>query len=296
MSSPLLQAVADCVKRGPKPKPWHTVPFDEHMRATFERESSTLSDFDQIQSRIHYNNAWNEGRIHPVVKQTVGGTVALFADRPEYVESVPWALWSRIFQLFQRPDGKPYTVYVCAHPALRTFPTRTGERIKPLHINGGYTYACDPTCVFIYRAEDATRVLLHELFHAACSDNPRMDLDHREAETEAWAELMWCGLMSLGDLKTLENLVAQQAQYIAAQNRRIVEGRHMERGPRGFPWRYTIGKEDVWRRWGIAAGSTVTGITNSLPKAGISHSLRLTIPPTPSMKQREGVPPSSTML
>ena len=274
------------MRRGPPSKPWVTAPFDEARKAVFARESSTPTKFDQIKSRTHYNEAWNAGRIQPDVRQTEGGTVVAFFDAPEQAADVPWALWSRILQLFKRPDGLPYTIYFCAHPALRTFPERTGETVKPLHINGGYTYPCDATCVFVYRAEDATRVLIHELFHAACSDSPHLPTERREAETEAWAELMWCGFMAGGNLKTLESLVAKQAHWMAAQTRRLREGGHMEAGVMGFPWCYTIGKEEVWRRWGLAATLE--------PKAATS--LRLTMVPTAAMKQREGVRPRSTML
>ena len=280
--------MANCVKRGPQPKPWFTVPFDEARKAIFVRECSTPTEFDQLKSRTHYNAAWNAGHIQPDVRQTEGGTVVAFFDTPEQAADVPWALWSRILQLFKRPDGAPYTIFFCAHPAPRTFPERTGETVKPLHINGGYTYPCEATCVFVYRAEDATRVLLHELFHAACSDAPHLDTERREAETEAWAELMWCAFMAGGTLHTLESLVAKQARWMAAQNHRLREGAHMEAGATGFPWRYTIGKEDVWRRWGL------TYAASSAPKAATS--LRLTMNPTAAMKQREGVRPRSTIL
>ena len=37
----------------------------------------------------------------------------------------------------------------------------------------------------IYKAEDATRVLIHELMHSSCADNHENGIDIVEAETEA---------------------------------------------------------------------------------------------------------------
>ena len=139
----------------------------------------------------------------------------------------------------------------------------------------------------IYRAEDATRVLLHELFHAVCSDNPSHSLDQKEAETEAWAELVWCGFMALASLKDLKRIVKRQGTWMVSQNGRLASHGHMAPGPQGFPWRYTMGKEAVWRRWGLLQGAV---------KGHPVDSLRLTFPPTAAMKRFYGVRATSTML
>ena len=55
-----------------------------------------------------------------------------------------------------------------------------------------------------------------------------------------------------------------------------------------FPWRYTIGKEQVFREW-----------FHSIPKtmnSDYSTSLRLTIPPTDKQKRDQGVRPTSIIL
>ena len=54
-----------------------------------------------------------------------------------------------------------------------------------------------------------------------------------------------------------------------------------------FPWRYTIGKEDVWRRWNILQDYKSNLVVNSL---------RLTYPPNNTLKKRFHVSNDSTML
>ena len=54
-----------------------------------------------------------------------------------------------------------------------------------------------------------------------------------------------------------------------------------------FPWRYTVGKEDVWRRWNILQDSNSNMVVNSL---------RLTYPPDNSLKKRFHVSMDSIIL
>ena len=56
-----------------------------------------------------------------------------------------------------------------------------------------------------------------------------------------------------------------------------------------FPWRYTIGKEELWRKWGILRES-------SLAHVSVGHSLRLTCPPSDTIKARFHVSNTSTIL
>jgi hypothetical protein len=60
-----------------------------------------------------------------------------------------------------------------------------------------------------------------------------------------------------------------------------------------FPWRYTVGKEEVWRRWKIVTDTPAA--TAKLVKAHC-QSLRLTFPPTSALKKQFGVSSASTML
>ena len=291
----LLTQVLDCV-RHPVTVRWVESTLTPAQDAVLERECAGPSDFDQIESRKTFHAHYKAGHIQPLVRtcfvgeDLVGTVVALLSEVTE-TQDIPWDLWGKILALFKnkKHNNNPYTVYFCAHPASRQFPEHS-RITQPLHINGGYTYPCSHEAIVIYRAEDATRVLLHELFHAACSDDPNQGLEQREAETEAWAELFWCGFMacaSLGDLKSLKSLVKRQAAWMVSQNGRLTRDNHVAPGPQGFPWRYTAGKEAVWRRWGLLQG---------VVKGHPVDSLRLTFPPTAAMKRAYGVRATSTML
>ena len=286
---PLLKALADRV-RPLKPKQWRQVPLTEAHLTILGRECENPADFDEIFSKKHLWAQYKAGRIDPVVKQHpngLGTVVALLPD-PTQVDEIPWDLWSVILQLFKRKDGKPYGIFLCAHPARRVFPSKPGQPVTPFHINGGYTYPCDATCVFVFRAQEASRVLIHELFHSSCSDNPSLPLEEREAETEAWAELVWCALMARGDLKVFKSYVKKQASWIVTQNAALLQGRHMQPGYQGFPWRYTVGKALWWQRWGL--------LEKALPTAPLQGSLRLTFMPSGDLKRSWNVPITSMML
>jgi hypothetical protein len=57
-----------------------------------------------------------------------------------------------------------------------------------------------------------------------------------------------------------------------------------------FPWRYTLGKEEVWRRWNIL------DLEDSKPNIKIGSSLRLTYPPNNILKKKFNIPDESTIL
>jgi hypothetical protein len=307
----MLRVIADTIRKGPQGHIDDWVPRspDPKHLAVLEKECSNPSDFDEILSKQTLYKNYKEGRLEPYVCEhriTKDVIIALFPESNQALD-VPWALWSQIVQLFRH--NTPHTIFLLAHQAKRHFPPY-GKPVRPLHINGGYTYPCTTDCVFIFRAEDATRVLIHELFHSNCCDNTALHLEEREAETEAWAELFWCGLISQGnpsqraqlsgrrassqtrsakrDLKTFKSLVIQQGSLIRTQNRLLREGHHFEAGPMGFPWRYTIGKEDLWRKWGLLESTT--------DRMKIGDSMRLTLHLPIGVKQRFGVSEGSTIL
>jgi hypothetical protein len=285
----MLRAIAETIRKGPKghKQDWVRKNPDPKHLAVLEKECSGPSDFDEILSKQTLYREYKTGHLEPYVCQhalTKDTVVALFPD-PQQVHDVPWALWSQIVQLFRRDE--PHTIFLLAHQAIRHFPPY-GKPVRPFHINGGYTYPCNADCVFLFRAEDATRVLIHELFHSNCCDNPDLHLEEKEAETEAWAELFWCGLVARGGLKTFKSLVNAQGSLIRTQNRRLVTGHHFESGPMGFPWRYTTGKETLWQRWGLLEGTT--------DDMDIADSLRLTLSVPPSIKKVFGVRSESTIL
>ena len=129
-------------------------------------------------------------------------------------------------------------------------------------------------------------MLIHELFHACCSDNHDDGLDLVEAKTEAWAELIYCAMITRGISTSFQNQLKKQSSWMDAQNRII--SKYYIKTTQQFPWRYTIGKEDIWKQWGIFDKDSQHILLN--------NSLRLTYPPSSTQKRREGILVTSTIL
>jgi hypothetical protein len=232
----------------------------------------------------------------------------------DVLAGIPWGLWGRILRLYVEagtaptpPSSRKYIeagdahashspskkakIFFLASPHLRTIPKNPRTPIGPPNINGGYTYHCNMETIVIYRAEDATRVLIHELQHASCLDHVENGTDLVEAETEAWAELLYAGLLSQGKKALFHELVQKQADWMSTQNAEVKK--HIK--GRQFPWRYTVGKEEVWERWGIRSVRSVEEAKlppNPLQQAHsvnpTIHSLRLTPPPSRQIAQAFG--------
>lgn len=156
----------------------------------------------------------------------------------------PWALWGRIFQwLGPCRSGKPWRIFWLPAPEERTLPGK-GKKVGPAHVNGGYCYPCRPDCIIIYRYEEATRVLVHELLHASCLDPQGAELTLKEATTETWAELFMVAVCSGGNKKEGEKLWCLQSQWIADQNS-LLRRDYGVKSSKDYSWRYTLGREDV---------------------------------------------------
>ena len=294
---------------------WRTAQLSPKDRAFLEKECKLTVGFDPKGWRKEMYDRYKRGEARAEIRECAFGHVVVIYDNE--TQAVPWGLWGRILRLYHKPNTR---IYLLAHPALREFPENTYP-IGPLHINGGYNYPCNVEAVMIYRAEDATRVLIHELQHASCLDStpesrgilsrvPRETdnhsshdhLDAVEAETEAWAELLYAGVLSQGKRATFHRLVHDQARWMAAQNARV---RQFIGESHRFPWRYTVAKEVVWRRWGIALPRSLRTATSQLTQhslrfqaanaASPQHSLRLTPPPSAALKRIFGVPDSTIL-
>ena len=253
-----------------------------------QKECTTPSDFDTLRLRQQLLEKTKEKHgTNTLYASCDYGSVCLFMDDGISKDDVPWELWGRIFRLFYQT--KPFTVYLLAHTSPRQFPSHISHAIRPENINGGYTYPCRFDTIVIYRAEDATRVLIHELQHAMCLDNHNDDVDHIEANTEAWAEIIYTALLSKGKKTEWERLWNRQLAWIKEQNTTI--NRHM-RSPTDFPWRYTLGKEQILREWSLWKSNSIHFSGNNLP----TSSLRLTAPPTLKQKEDQGIPPTSIIL
>ncbi len=155
--------------------------------------------------------------------------------------------WGEILQALN--PKKKYTVYWFLSDEKRIFPPK-GQKVGPTNLNGGYCQACRPETIVIYRREDATRVFIHEMMHAACLDDHSRPLPAVEAETEAWAELFYAMLMAKEHGLSPAAAWNIQSSWSAGQNKRLREEYNVK-GPADYAWRYTVGKEAVWRRWNL---------------------------------------------
>ena len=263
----------------------HKINQKEH--AYLRKECTTTSEFDPHNRR----NTMYQNMINGISKVVKGicpyGSIIAILDHPAQMEDIPWELWGRILRLYTE-DGHPsFTVYLLANTHLRTFPPGK-QPITAININGGYTYSCNRQAIIIYRAEDATRVLLHELMHSCCLDNHALGVDRVEAATEAWAELLYVAFLSQGKQKEYDTLLHMQSDWMIKQN--AIVKKHMKNpDSMEFPWRYTIGKEEMWRKWNILVDAPMARVI-------VGHSLRLTCPPSNAIKTRFHVSNTSTIL
>ena len=256
-----------------------------------EQECARVSPFDPDHHRANMLRAYKQGKAPFEIRTCPYGKVVVIYDNDR--QDVPWALWGRILRSYaEREPHKVPTIYLLASPILRVFPL--GSRaIGPANINGGYTMhgsASRGEPIMIYRAEDATRVLIHELQHACALDHLELGVDRVEAETEAWAELLYVGFLSCGDRALFHALLGVQGEWMRAQNQRV---KRIIKNTMAFPWRYTVGKEEVWLRWGLLSLDKKVMVASVRPA---THSLRLTAPPSASIQALHHVMPNSTIL
>lgn len=288
----LLDAVFNLIKQeyAKKEPRWKRITLPQTDLAFLQKECATPSDFDPHNVRNGLVQKMLQGKSTEVTMSCEYGQVCAVFDYPQQQLDLPWRLWGRILRLYterkqnaKHTSLKPFKIFFLANTHLRQFP-KQHEAIEPIHINGGYTYPCNHETIIIYRAEDATRVLLHELQHSCCLDHQRDGVDRVEAETEAWAELLYIGLLSKGNPRQFQTFLQTQSDWIRCQNENV---RKHIRDTMQFPWRYTVGKEAVWQRWNIL---------QPLAARNPCTSLRLTFPPGPMLKKQFGVFAYSTML
>ena len=231
----------------PPPK-WRSYTPTQHDMKELETNSLANDTFDKKSLK---NRVWMEyknGSYSLIGKQCECGIVVALLP-PE--TNIPLEDWGRIFQWFgPAKSGHPWKIYWFASHVKREFPSEK-EEIGPAHVNGGYTFPCSTAGIFIYRLEEATRVLIHELLHAACLNPEGVSLPVLEATVETWAEILLIAFRSKGSLKKAEQLWKKQADWVVSTNTKA-DGFHGVENETDYAWRYLNGRADIYRELGFS--------------------------------------------
>ena len=210
-----------------------------------EKESRNGNTFDKLNLRTQLRNDYLTGNAKLTCMVCKYGKVLLLQQKSQNVR-IPLNTWGRILQMF----GGNFRIVWFAADVPRILPER-GQSVGPEHVNGGYTYPCSSIAIIIYREEEATRVLIHELLHGSCADPQTSDIVKREANTETWAELILVAVLSKGDMKLAQKLWKIQGLWITEQNYELKTYFHVNT-PNDYAYRYTIGRETELKDLGIA--------------------------------------------
>jgi hypothetical protein len=207
-----------------------------------------------------------------MVKELQMGIAKLICKRSSNVKilaivyedtQIPWDHFSSIFRAVGDPIGPMWRIVWFANRSKRIIPIE-GKEPEREHINGGYTHACTSRSIVIYREEEVCRVLVHELLHAACTDKKEYtDIVDIESETEAWAELIWIGILARGRKTVAHRLWKVQAQWIIDQAN-ILQRRNNVKDRNSYSWRYTIGRIAFLKSLGLSFPTVSSTNVNSL--------------------------------
>lgn len=211
-----------------------------------EKVATEADTFDVLGLKRQMWLAYQQGQARILKCQSDYGTILLltFIHNPLKPE---WNTWWRAARLLS-PRAQ-VRVLIFANPQLRLLP-KAPAKIGPEHVNGGATMPCDPQSIVVYRKEEATRVLIHELFHSSCSDPYHKETPDIESSTEAWTELLLCAMAAKGLYKPWSTAVKQQFQWALRQEATTRDsGQVVSKADYG--WRYLTGRLAVWRSLGL---------------------------------------------
>ena len=245
MESIVLKTLCNEIKKI-RPKRWTNTSLTPHDIKVLRSEANTESPFDPLGLKKKMFEAYESGSAKVIVKQCDCAKVVILQDNDS--QTFPWNTWSHIFQWFGKQNNMPWCVYIYASPVNRVLP-ESGP-IGPAEVNGGYTYPCKSDCVIIYRYEECTRVLVHELLHAACTDDFSKSVELREASTEAWAELFLVAILAKGDYAKALELWNIQDHYIQDLNY-TVSTFHNVASEKDYAARYTTMRSDVFKQFSV---------------------------------------------
>ena len=217
--------------------------------------NSGNNPFDTLNLRQELNTQVAVGRARIYAHECDFARIITLTDLPyDPTPLKEWGYLIRTFGQLPKTATRKTQILWFANKRNRFFPEK-GKQLSSEHINGGYCMVCDPHTVVIYRLEDATRVLVHELLHGFCTDapvGPANPVEVMETATEAWAEIILAAGREVGVAAPhpIPGALAAQLQWTALQNLRLRRD-HGVQGPRDYAWRYTIGKEAALIRMGF---------------------------------------------
>jgi hypothetical protein len=224
-------------------------PTPEEMMAA-ETEATTGAQFDRLGLKKTVWEGYENNTVKLVCKR-LGNLARVLVFLPKGVPEPNWEIWAKVFQWFgEAPSKKPWLVTYFASKREREFP-QAGQDLGAEHVNGGYTTPCSTNGIYIYRQEENTRVLVHEMVHAACLDEPGWSIPEKEAMVETWAELILIAIVSKGRTVTAKRLWVAQSHWIADTN---WKAKHINNTNDigDYGWRYLNGREGMYARLGIA--------------------------------------------
>ncbi len=230
--------------------------------------------FDPLGLRSSLFQDLKDGRAELVCRRLIGPISAkvLYIIVKGQKPNISWKLWADIFHAFGPcQSGREWRVVFYCSSAKRMFPP-VGQSPQQKHVNGGYAFPNDPSSIVIYREEEATRVLVHELLHACGSDNMSHTEAMREVLTESWAEIFLIGVLANGSIRKANIFWKIQAQWIVDQEY-ILRNEHRVNSPSDYSWRYTVGRREVLEKLGLQFPRHSFD-----PRSAVMESLRFTSP------------------
>lgn len=209
-----------------------------------QQQAQVDSEFDALSLRSSMWKDLEEGSAKLRCRSCENAKV-IYIQKQNGKEEPPWDLWAYIFQWLGpcKTDKTKWRVFWFPADVKRQYPSQ-GEEVGPASLNGGYSYPCHSDMIVIYRLEEATRVLIHEILHASCCDPQGASLSMKEANTETWAEIFLVAILSKGSEREAQRLWQLQSQWIANQNA-ILRRKYNVQTPDDYAWRYTVGREEI---------------------------------------------------
>lgn len=215
-----------------------------------EGEAHAGQQFDKHRLKMGIWKDYKEGRARLVCRK-LGSLARAIMFVSDDTKEPNWEVWARIFQWFGNSEDGPWKVIWFPAKARREFPL-LGQDLGPEHVNGGYTQICSTDGIYIYREEEATRVLIHEMVHAACLDEQGdgWTLPLKEAMVEMWAELILIAILSRGSNVKAKFLWVKQSHWVSDTNH-AAQTNHNEEDSTDYAWRYLSGRKYMYEMHGI---------------------------------------------